>query len=352
MGELRTRAPSGVPGWPIVLVDAEEKAGGTFTALGLSMAAEVDRTFVVDFDGTADGYAELGPFELVDHNGTLEDVVDQIEAAAAEPADGGKVNALVVDQVSTLWPTVVGWGDARARRGKKNRQIVEDDPDAEVRIPDNIWADVRARWRMFVDVCRGFPGPVVWVARGGVCDHGEWRTQVESNLIREASVWVQLHRDPRVVWLVGCELLTGPITVPVELPLIDTLPTLLFDELRPEEGYGPRRRAAAVPDGYTRAAAKASLERIVAERMNVSGTDARDEARRLWELAGLQEYRSITQGQWSDLLATVGTPPEEEPQVESDAPAGSGDTQPPGEHGGEVEPPPAPSPPAETEEAA
>lgn len=349
MTELRTRPPSGVPGWPIVLVDSEEKAGGTYTALAVSASARVDRTFVVDLDGTSDGYADLGEFELVDHNGTLEDVVDQIEAAAAEPAEPDTVNVLVVDQVSTLWPSVVGWGDARSRRGKKHRQVLDDDPDAEIRIPDNIWADVRDRWRSFIDACRQFPGPVIWVARGYQDDRGRWQVACEHNLIREASVWVRLRRDPRSAWLVGCELLTGPVDVPVELDLDATVADLVFDLLEPAGGYGPRHRAAATADGYTRGAAKAALEKRIAERLSLSAVDARDEARRLWDLSGLQDFRSITAAQWDTLVATIGTAPSPE---EESALTDSVDTQPPGDPDGEVEPEPVPSPSAPTEEAA
>lgn len=347
MTGLRTRTPSGTPGWPIVLVDSEEKAGGTYTALSVSASARVDRTFVLDFDGTADGYADLGEFEVVDHNGTLEDAVDQIAAASTEPAEAGLVNVLVIDQVSTLWPAVVGWGDARSRRGKKHRQVLDDDPDAEIRIPDNIWADVRDRWRGFIEACRQFPGPVIWVARGYTDDRDRWQVSCEHNLIREASVWVRLRRDPRTAWLVGCELLTGPVEVPVELDLDATLADLLFDLLEPAGGYGPRHRTPAVPDGYTRGTAKAALERRIAEVLSLSAADARDEARRLWDLSGLQDYRSITAAQWDHLVALIGTSPEEESALTDGA-----DTPPPGDPDGEVEPAPVPSPSEPSEEAA
>src|SRR5690606_13461595 len=77
---LRTRKPTGQVAYPTIVIEGAEKVGKTYAALALSSSEKVGRTFVFDMgEGSADEYAALGPYEVVDHEGTFTDLLAQIK---------------------------------------------------------------------------------------------------------------------------------------------------------------------------------------------------------------------------------------------------------------------------------
>lgn len=155
MTALRVRNPTGKVAWPLILVEGEENSGKSYAAYSLSADERVGRTFVIEFgEGIADEYAELGPYEIVDHNGTYTDLLAQLEAACAVATEPGVPNVVVIDQVTELWELLKNWAEHRARSSKSGRRRLTEDPDAEVDIPMNIWNDANGRWHRVLNVLR------------------------------------------------------------------------------------------------------------------------------------------------------------------------------------------------------
>jgi hypothetical protein len=201
---LNTRPPTGVVAFPLILVEGEEKAGKSYAAYQLSASPKVGRTFVLDLvDGTADEYAELGPYEVLVHDGTHRSMVEQVRAACEVPSDPGKPNVVIVDCGTPWWNLLVQWANDRAKESKDGRKKLRDDPDAEINIPMNIWNDVAARWAEFMFPLKKFPGIGIITAQGkevsALDGNGrpiprtkEWKVEAHKSTQAVVSGWVRL----------------------------------------------------------------------------------------------------------------------------------------------------------------
>lgn len=163
---LKTRRPSGHPGWPLVLLAGAEKAGKTYTALSASSLPYLDRTFWIGVgENDPDELKDLpgADFEIVEHEGTFQSIVDQLYAAVCEPAEEGKANLLVFDSGSRLWDMLRDWAAGIAlERAMKNRNYKM---DQEIHISPDIWNRVADRWATVMTVLRAHQGPVIITAR-------------------------------------------------------------------------------------------------------------------------------------------------------------------------------------------
>ena len=167
MTALRTRKPTGAVAWPLLLVEGAEKTGKSYASFALSASPKVGRTFVFDFgEGTADEYAALGPYEVIDHDGTFADFIAQLKAATEIPQVDGKPNVIVIDSATVLWESIKDWADGRARKSKKAQTALRNDPDADISIPMNLWTDAGERWGQMTNALRYWPGIGVLIARG------------------------------------------------------------------------------------------------------------------------------------------------------------------------------------------
>lgn len=167
MTGLRTRRPTGQVAWPLILLEGDEKAGKSYAAYSLSADERVGRTFVVEFgEGIADEYKALGPYEIVEHNGTYPDVLAQVKAACAEPTEPGKPNVVVIDQMTEMWDLLNSWAEHRARGTKSAKQKLKGDPDATIEIPPFLHNEKRDRWYKVLNTMRHTPVIGVLVCRG------------------------------------------------------------------------------------------------------------------------------------------------------------------------------------------
>lgn len=292
---LHTRPPTGVPAYPLVLVEGQEKAGKSYCAYQLSASPRVGRTFVADLgDGSADEYAALGPYEVLELDGTFPTLVGQLEAAAAEPSDG-KPNVIVVDSGTDLWGVICAWADKRARDSKAGRRKLADDPDAEIDISMNLWNDAANRWTRVVQILRRFPGVGVITAQGKevskvdggrpVPGQSEYRVEAHKSLPATVNAWVRLERPHRAT-LVGARSLT--LEVPAKgLPLPDqnVLDHVVFEMLGAGGFAESEIRQSTV--GLSRGEAKARLLDAVKLNRGLSGDAAQADALRLWSDANL-----------------------------------------------------------------
>lgn len=307
MTELRTRKPTGQVAWPLILVEGEEKAGKSVAAYKLSASGQVGRTFVFDMgEGTADEYAELGPYEVVEHNGTYSDLLEQMRAACAIPADPDRPNVIILDDGTALWDLLKDWTSIRARRSKVGQKKLREDPDAEIDPTMNLWTDAKDRWHRILNLLRAWPGIAVIIARGKevskvaggapVAGETEWKVEAEKNLAFAVSAWVRMTR-PHTATLIGVRSLH--VDVPrngLKLPDENPLDHLVFEVLGAGGAFGTSSRV--VPSiGIDRGTAKTHLLELLKDA-GVEGEEAKTLAREVWPASDPAE---ITDEQWQEI---------------------------------------------------
>lgn len=263
---LKTRKPTGTVPWPLVLVEGEEGAGKSYAAAAFSASPRVGRTYWIDLaEGSADEYAAIegANYEVIDHDGTYRDVLEQVQAVHAEArraaANGEPPVVLVIDSGSALWRMLTNWTQERARRTKRNLAILAQDPDAAVDISMNLWNDAVERWAAVVYLLQTMPGIAVVLARGKqvsvVDDNGnpvkgrsEWKVSAHKDLAFDSTVWVRLKRneDPQVIKARSLRLRVEPRR---EMRLPDfSIDHLVFDLLGCSAASRPRVMPALAGD--------------------------------------------------------------------------------------------------------
>lgn len=327
-----TRVPTGTPAWPLTLVEGEEKAGKSYQLARLSADPRIGMTFAFDWEGRLDEYRSLGDYVLVDWNGTFLDFEAKLKAVAQVPRlPDGRPNLIIIDPITALWRLLVDWADRRARNGKKNRDLLEKDPDAEIVISMNLWNDAKDRWRRVMDVLTSYDGLVVLAARGGevavldaqgnpVANQRSWSVQAEKTLTSDVTAWVRVHRSPRRAELVGAASLNFTVeNEAMALPLEDTLAHVIFDLFGAGQADFGARQGTAPTVGFTAAQAKTRLLEAVG-RVNDSLNEGerKAEAARIWEAAGLKGIHEITPDQLAEALTLVEAPPAQDGQEPDD----------------------------------
>ncbi len=264
---LRTRPPTGLVPYPVVLIEGEEKAGKSYACAVLSASKRVGQTFWLDLaEGAADEYAAIpgADYLVVDHDGSYADVLAQVlavkEAAAKAKTAGEPPTVLVVDSMTALWDMLKDWASGRAKGSATNRRRLADDPNAEVVITMNLWNDATSRYNKVNNALLTFPGIVLLTARGKVVaqmdDAGkpvegrkDYRVEGHKSLPWNASLWVRMSRTspPLVIGArsVHVGLIPGkddpqPLTYDHADGLLDWL---IFDVLKVDAGSQVRQIA-------------------------------------------------------------------------------------------------------------
>lgn len=301
MAELRTRPPTGQVAFPLILVEGEEKSGKSVSSYKLSASPRVGRTFVFDLgEGTADEYAELGPYEVVELTGTFSDLRDQLKAATAIPPHEGRPNVIVIDDGTVLWDLLKDWAASRARNSKSGRKKLTEDPDTEVDIHMALWTDAKDRWYEVVNLLRTWPGIGVIIAKGKevakvqggvpVAGQTEWKVDAEKGLAFACSAWVRMTR-PHTATLLGARSLH--VDVPAKgllLPPENPLEHLIFEVLGAGGDFAESTRVA--PSVGT---PKAEAKNLLVERLKAGGQApdvAVETARALWDAGGFGDELS------------------------------------------------------------
>lgn len=247
---IRSRKPTGLPPLPLLLIEGEPKGGKSLSAAKFATSEKVGVTYWLDLgEGSGDEYGCLpgSRIQVIEHSGQYRDILAQVTAVYAEARRaanaGEKPVVLVIDTMSALWGMLVDWTVGRAQRSKSGQSALRADPDAEVRIPMNLWNDANSRHRAVMDLLMTFPGIVIMIARGKevaeIDDRGRpiegskvWKVEGQKNLPFDASAWVRLVRDPYRAYVVGARSLK--LQVPEGKPLIVpsfSIEKLVFDLL-------------------------------------------------------------------------------------------------------------------------
>lgn len=301
MSALRTRRPTGAVAYPVLLVEGPEKSGKTYTALSLAASERVGRTFVFELgERAADEYAPLGDYEIVDHNGTYTDLLDQVRAATREPQEDDRPNVVVLDSASMLWSMLKDQASAAARRSKRGRQILADDPDADIEVTMTYWTAAKDKWWAVINALRSWPGITILTARAGevtkvhggqpVAGQTEWSRDVEKGTPFAVTGIVRCqHPKPPVLSTVQSLSLSIP-PKGLELPLDASLESLIFDTL----GAGGFEQVPVTnpSEGRPAADAKAMLWADACEWWERE--TAREMAAKAWAEADLTDRAQVT----------------------------------------------------------
>ncbi|WP_274558022.1 AAA family ATPase [Streptomyces spiramyceticus] len=228
--KLKLRKPTGAVPWPLILIEGEEGAGKTYSAAEFSASEKIGQMYWIDLDeGSADEYAAIegAHYLIIEHDGTYRDILEQIEAVHAEArraaAAGEPPVVLTIDSGSALWRMLTNWTHERARRTRKNRAMLQEDPDAPVDPTMNLWNDSVERWQRVMYLLRTLPGIAIILARGkqvsALDDNGnpipkrtEWKVAAHKDLGFDSTVWVRLKRDedPQVIKVRSLRLRVEP----------------------------------------------------------------------------------------------------------------------------------------------
>lgn len=226
---LKTRRPTGAASWPLILLAGEAKVGKSYLAAEFTGDKHIHRAFWLDLgEGCADEYGAVpdASYDIVEHDGTWVDIIDQVEAVrdyAREAHAKGELVSLTIDSMTAEWLMLSAWTDARARRSKDNKKLLSDDPDAEINISANYWNDANSRHNKLMNILKTFPGLVVVTAletektqfgpsgRPVAGAPKVARPDAQKRLTSDATVWVRLSHDAPPT-IVGIRSLKNNIT--------------------------------------------------------------------------------------------------------------------------------------------
>lgn len=161
---LQTRKPTGKASYPLILLAGGEGSGKTWAAVEATGMPTVDRAFFLEIgEGMADEYGAVpgARFEIIEHDGTIQQIRQAIHDAAAVPVAEGKHNLLIVDSMSELWSLLSdnAQREATARAKRKGRNV------EGAKIDMDLWNRATDVWEGIVRQLHRFPGPVLLTAR-------------------------------------------------------------------------------------------------------------------------------------------------------------------------------------------
>jgi len=273
---IKTRPPTGIPPWPLILIEGGEKSGKSWMAAEFTASEKIDQAFWIDLgEGAADEYAAIpgANYLVVDHDGTWHDIVGQVEQIHQAAAESDKPVVLVIDSMTTEWEMLKDWASKRARESKYAKQKLKDDPNAEIKPSMNLWNDAGDRHHNLIRLLMTFPGIVIMTARGketAALDADgkpierarDYRVEGHKNLAYDASIWIRLSRDdhPQVI---GCRSVKAGIRPGVDKPLKRpdlTLEWVIFDVLGLDSERANQRQVTELQSDETAQADAARAE--------------------------------------------------------------------------------------------
>lgn len=231
---LKIRKPSGKPPWPMILLAGAEKSGKSWSAAAFSSSDLIGRTFWIEIgEGSADQYGAMpgARYEIIDHDGSYQQILTACREAVAEPAVKGKPNAIVLDSMTELWDLLCNEQQevANKKRGGTEATITMDQ-----------WNTAKKRWRRVIDALRTNSGPIILTARfeqvtvmdkaGKPTTQKEWKVRAEKNLPFEVDGIVELPK-PRQAYLNGMRSVVLQVPQGGHMPLPDFTIDKLFRDL-------------------------------------------------------------------------------------------------------------------------
>ena len=228
---LKTRKPTGLPSWPILLLAGREKAGKSWAAVSASASPLVGRTLYIGIgEDDPDEYSIIpgADFEIVVHDGTYPGILAAVQAAVAEPA-GERPTLIIVDSMTRLWNLIGDNMQAIANRRAKGRKNAAGD----FTISMDLWNVAADQWSTVMDALRAHQGPAILTARldpVAVMENGqpttqkEWKIQGHKSLPFDATAIIEMRER-------GQFLITGVKSARVQLDKPKLFPEFTVDRL-------------------------------------------------------------------------------------------------------------------------
>lgn len=232
---LTTRKPTGMAGWPNLLVEGKEGSGKTYASLSLSADPRIGAAFIVEVgERRADEYAALGEFDIVDHDGSLPGVVYAIQDVLDVPPKDGRPNLLVIDSATALWDLCKNEAERIAKHSKSAQRRLAEDPDAEIEVGHQAWNKATDRWWWsWLNQLRSWPGVALLTARADevakfadgkpVANQTEYRVDVQKGTpyALDGTVRMRLGKPPLVTTAKSLlfQVPTSGLELPAENPL-------------------------------------------------------------------------------------------------------------------------------------
>ncbi|WP_288797820.1 hypothetical protein [uncultured Arsenicicoccus sp.] len=163
---LTTRPPTGLPTWPITLIAGSPKAGKSYAAASAAGSDLITRTLWVPVgEDDPDELAPLGPFDIVQHDGTYRGILYAISDAVDHLAEQPGVGLLIVDSLGKLWDIIKNDLQAVANQRLKVKGRGRTNDNGEAQITMDLWNLGRSRWDNVMDELRRHQGPSIVTAR-------------------------------------------------------------------------------------------------------------------------------------------------------------------------------------------
>jgi len=315
---LRTRKPTAQVAYPLVLIVGETKSGKSWQAYRLSASELIGRTFAFELgERTADEYAPLGDFEVVEHNGTRADLLDQIRAATAIPQEDGKPNCIVLDSGTALWDLHKHRADAKARSTRRAREMLAQDPDADIETGMTQWTAVKDEYWELMNLLRAWDGITVITARIDVVTRVEGGRPVPGQTVR--SIQIEKGTPYQMTAIVEVDHPDAPrltdvqslnVSIPdggLDLPADNALEHLVFRIL----GAGGRFENGMVVNPALGLDAVEAMNIVLERATALAGeADAREVAAAAWDGQGLRGLPEVTTEQLAAALKSMEPPAE------------------------------------------
>lgn len=271
---IRTRQPSGVPTWPLVLLEGPELVGKTFAAAEFTASERVGECYWVAWGESApDEYGAIPGtrFQIVDHDGSWLDIVGQIGDihTAAATSWWEKPPVIVIDSATCEWEMLKDWISVRARESKAAQKLLREDPNADIKLSNVLWDDASSRHAELMKLLITFNGIVIVTARcketvavdsegRPIAGTADYRIDAHRSLTHDATVWIRLSREEPAT-LIGCRSATfgvKPGAKPMRLPEF-SIEHVLFDLMNYGAGPAKPRDITALVSDEAELAARA-----------------------------------------------------------------------------------------------
>ena len=265
--ERRSRKPTCLPNPPLIVLCGPEKCGKSYEAALGTGSPLIGKTYWIEIggsEGTADYYGRVpgANYEIVEHDGTYQDILDAIRWAIAQPRIDNKPNMIVVDNGTNMWDMVSDEQALFARRRairKANEQRRRgpslDDP---VVIDADLWNRAKDRWGAFLWLLRRHSGPVILIARQEIVTafenekptkHTHRKIKAEKNLGAAADAVIELHSIGEA-YLTGVRTLHWDVQPGQTVPFRDFSVHSLLERMGFAEAATHRQVTESRPDAY------------------------------------------------------------------------------------------------------
>lgn len=205
---LRTRRPTGIQPYPFTVAAGTPSAGKTYTLIQGSASPLVGESYVLTLgEESPDSFQGVAgsDFQMVEHDGTYDDILTQIREVKALPRIDDRPNYFAFDGGTALYNLIRSQAQTIANQraalnAKRTRSAV---PVGDVKLTGDLWELIRDQWNAVIAEMRTMDGPSAMSVRleektvsinGVETAEKVWRMRAGDNLQYDATVVVEMVR--------------------------------------------------------------------------------------------------------------------------------------------------------------